>query len=106
MRSSKPVFAALSASVAFVLLGLHACLDPGKCLRNSDCASVEMCSEGICVLAPVDDASTSDDGATTTDDDATTAVDTGTTSTTTDASDAADAITDDADASLADGASE
>jgi hypothetical protein len=38
------------------LVPLGGCLNGGTCLRNSDCASTEVCSVGACVVAPKDDA--------------------------------------------------
>ena len=51
MRTSR--LAALFASIA--IAASAACIEGGKCLRNSDCASADMCSLGACVPRPPED---------------------------------------------------
>jgi hypothetical protein len=72
MRTSDLVFCAL-----FALSPFCACLSGGTCLRNSDCASTDVCSVGACIPAPADDGADA-------------SVEGGTTGTNTDGSTAAD----------------
>ena len=45
----------LGVGVALLAVPLGGCLEGGTCLRNSDCASTEVCSIGACIPAPADD---------------------------------------------------
>jgi hypothetical protein len=41
--------------LAIPIASAAGCLDPGVCIRNSDCPSIDVCSQGVCILAPPDD---------------------------------------------------
>jgi hypothetical protein len=46
------LFATISLTVlAFVLIAMNACQDPG-CIRNSECGSAYNCTNSRCVLIP------------------------------------------------------
>lgn len=46
---------ALAAILLVIPFGAAAgCLDPGTCIRNSDCPAIDVCSQGACILAPPD----------------------------------------------------
>jgi Cys-rich repeat protein len=67
MRTSNWISGLVVLASAALLLRATACLDPGVCLRNSDCSNGFVCITGACVPPPLDggdSATPSDDGAT------------------------------------------
>lgn len=63
MRTSNWLSSMAVVACAALLLRATACLDPGVCIRNSDCSNSFICVEGACVPPPVDggDAAAIDD---------------------------------------------